>query len=128
MLLETIGVHLSQASIHNAGFTIVEQMPLINTFFVAKIGKPNLTAIKAQIDRGLPVPLLLNIETGKHKVLAVGYDNDGRELITHDPDRGANYRYPMTDLLEADGAVFIDRARLWFPGKVAGMLNLMKNK
>lgn len=123
MLLRHFGFDMDQDTIHRAGWKLPQQLALLRGYFSdVAVGKANPTRIKAWIDRGIPVPLMLNYPTGEHKVLAVGYDNVNRALIVHDPDGAPLTQLPMTDLLDAHGAVFVEPARglaaIWTPFKI----------
>lgn len=120
MLLAHLGHDVDQDTIHANGWKLEQGLiPFINRYVPATLEKPNLTKIKQWLEAGHPVPLLLNLtndngETWKHKVLATGFTEGGRMLTVHDSDRGPDFQLPATELLRADGAVFIH------PGGTAG--------
>ena len=123
-LLKYYGFDMNQDAIHNVGWKLPQQIKLLQGFFpTVTTGKPNPTKIKEWIERGIPVPLMLNYPEGEHKVLVVGYDNPKRTLIVHDSDVGPYVHLPVTDLLSAHGAVFVEPPRrglgsIWTPFKI----------
>jgi len=124
MLLAHYGRGMDQDAIHRIGWKLPQQLGILRGHFPqVTVGKANPTKIKEWVDRGIPVPLMLDYSGQEHKVLAVGYDNGDRTIIVHDPDAGPYVRVPLIDLMNAHGAVFVEPpakglAGMWTPFKI----------